>query len=51
MTINSLCRGVCTGKTEKEIRSLIFNPDCPQCMEVWCKFLEKNNLYGVTDKQ
>ena len=27
------------------------NKDCPECMELWNKFLEKNNLYVVTDKE
>ena len=29
----------------------IFNPDCPKCMEIWCDFLENNNLYVVSDKK
>lgn len=27
-----------------------FQPNCPRCMEIWCKFLEEKNCYVVTDK-
>lgn len=29
----------------------VFNPDCPACMETWDEFLEKKNLYVITDKR
>ena len=39
------CDGPCT------VEDGIFNPDCPKCMEIWCKFIEDKNLYVVTDKK
>jgi len=50
-TSSTKCRGPCSAKTKEQAEGMGFNPDCPKCMEIWCKFLETNNLYVVTDKQ
>lgn len=28
----------------------IFNPDCPECMRIWIKFVQAKNLYISTGK-
>lgn len=33
------------------LKDEIMNPNCPKCMETWCKFIEKHKLYIATDKK
>jgi len=51
LTKDTKCKGPCSGGTTLEILNKTMNPDCPQCMEIWCKFIEKQNIYVATDKR
>jgi len=33
------------------LKNELFSVNCPECNEIWCKFLDKNkNIFVVTDK-
>ena len=35
LSINSRCK----------VHGKEIHPNCPECMELWCKFLDKNDFY------